>query len=71
MKIFNPNFLTTSFLAISQKLHYLDPQNVSNTDRNLDVLQLLTCVGAFYLHSFLSYANFLKFWIASMKTSRK
>ena len=46
------------FLAISHTLHYLDPQNVLNTERNFDVLQLLTCVGLFYLQWFLSYANF-------------
>ena len=48
------DFLKTSFSAIFRKLHYLDPQSVLNTDRNLDVLQLLMCVETFYLHWFLS-----------------
>ena len=61
------DFLKTSVLAISRKLHYLDPQSVLNTDRNLDVLQLLMCVGTFYLHWFLSYANFSKFWIIPLE----
>ena len=53
-------FLKLVFLAISHKLHYLDPQSVLNTDRILDVLQRLTCVGAFYLQWFLSDANFFE-----------
>ena len=61
------DFLKTSFSAISRKLHYLDPQSVLNTDRNLDVLQLLMYVETFYLHWFLSYANFSKFWIIPLE----